>query len=167
MGAELTWRHNAHSLVQGNGAQAASGWKQRLSFTLVLAAIQLEVSLSSSHFLIHRLSHLHLTGSCQFSPHAKLQRTNPAHISTHHHDHSVNCSVEIWHAFKCGTLALGFGCAPWVPLTEPLHKSFACIFHFCHREASFRELCSHSSSQTEVSVFGDIEVSCLRDLALH
>lgn len=39
--------------------------------TLVLAAIQFEVSESSSHFLIHFLNKLHLTGSCQFSPHTK------------------------------------------------------------------------------------------------
>lgn len=39
--------------------------------TLVLAAIQFEVSESSSHFFIHFLSKLHLTGSCQFSPHTK------------------------------------------------------------------------------------------------
>lgn len=44
--------------------------------TLVLAAIQLEVSLSSSHFFIHFLSHLHFTGSCQFSPHEKLKQKN-------------------------------------------------------------------------------------------
>ena len=49
--------------------------KDRLScrLTFVLAAIQFDVSLSSSHFFIHLRSHLHLTGSCQFSPHAKLQ----------------------------------------------------------------------------------------------
>jgi len=41
------------------------------SQTFVLAAIQLEVSESSSHFLIHFLSRWHLTGSCQFSPQAK------------------------------------------------------------------------------------------------
>jgi len=39
--------------------------------TFVLAAIQLEVSESSSHFFIHFLSRWHLTGSCQFSPQAK------------------------------------------------------------------------------------------------
>lgn len=41
------------------------------NFTLVLAAIQLDVSESSSHFLIHFLNKLHFTGSCQFSPHTK------------------------------------------------------------------------------------------------
>lgn len=43
-----------------------------LGHSFVLAAIQLEVSLSSSHFLIHFFNHLHLTGSCQFSPQLKL-----------------------------------------------------------------------------------------------
>lgn len=42
-----------------------------LGHSFVLAAIQLEVSLSSSHFLIHLFNHLHLTGSCQFSPYLK------------------------------------------------------------------------------------------------
>lgn len=54
--------------------------------TFVLAAIQLDVSLSSSHFLIHFFSHLHLTGSCQFSPHAKLQQNTgvfPHLLHTH------------------------------------------------------------------------------------
>lgn len=41
--------------------------------TFVLAAIQLDVSLSSSHFFIHFRNHIHLTGSCQFSPQAKLK----------------------------------------------------------------------------------------------
>uniref|UniRef100_A0A8W7P959 Uncharacterized protein n=1 Tax=Anopheles coluzzii TaxID=1518534 RepID=A0A8W7P959_ANOCL len=39
--------------------------------SFVLAAIQLEVSESSSHFLIHFFSNRHCTGSCQFSPHSK------------------------------------------------------------------------------------------------
>lgn len=39
--------------------------------SLVLAAIQLDVSESSSHFFIHFLSSRHWTGSCQFSPHSK------------------------------------------------------------------------------------------------
>lgn len=47
-----------------------------LGHSLVLAAIQLDVSESSSHFLIHFFSQQHLTGSCQFSPHAK-QKTCP------------------------------------------------------------------------------------------
>lgn len=42
--------------------------------TLVLAAIQLDVSLSSSHFLIQRFNQRQRAGSCQFSPHAKLER---------------------------------------------------------------------------------------------
>jgi len=42
-------------------------------FTLVLATSQFDVSLSSSHFLIHSLSHLHCTGSCHISLQAKLQ----------------------------------------------------------------------------------------------
>uniref|UniRef100_A0A6B0UUH3 Uncharacterized protein n=1 Tax=Ixodes ricinus TaxID=34613 RepID=A0A6B0UUH3_IXORI len=42
-----------------------------LGHSLVLAAIQLEVSLSSSHFFCHFLSRWHLTGSCQFSPQEK------------------------------------------------------------------------------------------------
>nr|CAD7257264.1 unnamed protein product [Timema shepardi] len=42
-----------------------------VSPTLVLADIQLDVSESSSHFLIHFLSKWHLTGSCQFSPQEK------------------------------------------------------------------------------------------------
>lgn len=41
--------------------------------TLVFATSQFEVSLSSSHFLIHSFSHLHCTGSCHISQHAKLQ----------------------------------------------------------------------------------------------
>lgn len=39
--------------------------------SFVLAAIQFDVSESSSHFLIHFLRYLHKTGSCQFSPHSK------------------------------------------------------------------------------------------------
>lgn len=42
-----------------------------LGHSLVFAAIQLLVSESSSHFLIHFLSKWHFTGSCQFSPHEK------------------------------------------------------------------------------------------------
>jgi len=47
--------------------------------TLVFATSQLDVSLSSSHFLIHSLSHLHCTGSCHISLHAKLQSHHTAH----------------------------------------------------------------------------------------
>lgn len=47
-----------------------------LGHSLVLAAIQFDVSESSSHFLIHFLRYLHKTGSCQFSPHSK-QNTWP------------------------------------------------------------------------------------------
>lgn len=39
--------------------------------TFVLAAIQLDVSESSSHFFIHLLSKWHFTGSCHASPQAK------------------------------------------------------------------------------------------------
>ena len=42
--------------------------------TFVFAAIQFDVSLSSSHFRIHFRSQKHFTGSCQFWPHAKLKQ---------------------------------------------------------------------------------------------
>lgn len=51
-----------------------------LFLTLVFATSQFDVSLSSSHFLIHSFSHLHCTGSCHISPHAKLQ---PQHAPVH------------------------------------------------------------------------------------
>lgn len=44
--------------------------------TFVLAAIQLDVSESSSHFFIHFFKISHFTGSCQFSPQEK-QNTCP------------------------------------------------------------------------------------------
>lgn len=55
-------------------------WLQPPSFSMVtlhfghsfvFAAIQFDVSESSSHFLIHFFKNLHKTGSCQFSPHSK------------------------------------------------------------------------------------------------
>lgn len=49
--------------------------------TLVLAAIQFDVSESSSHFLIHFLNKLHLTGSCQFSPHTKQNKCKHRQIT--------------------------------------------------------------------------------------
>jgi len=51
-----------------------AGIQQRRIATFVFATSQFDVSLSSSHFLIHSLSHLHCTGSCHISPHAKLQQ---------------------------------------------------------------------------------------------
>lgn len=51
-----------------------------LGHSFVLAAIQFDVSESSSHFLIHFLRYLQSTGSCQFSPHSK-QNTCP-HLQT-------------------------------------------------------------------------------------
>lgn len=42
-----------------------------LGHSFVLAAIQLDVSESSSHFLIHLRSRRHCTGSCHCSPHSK------------------------------------------------------------------------------------------------
>ena len=49
--------------------------------SLVLAEIQLLVSLSSSHFLIHFLMRWHLTGSCQFSLQAKQKEWPQAHLT--------------------------------------------------------------------------------------
>lgn len=55
-------------------------WLQPPSFSIVtlhfghsfvFAAIQFDVSESSSHFLSHFLSNRHCTGSCQFSPQSK------------------------------------------------------------------------------------------------
>ena len=45
--------------------------RNQSSPTLVLAAIQLEVSESSSHFLIHLRRRVQRTGSCQLLPQAK------------------------------------------------------------------------------------------------
>ena len=49
--------------------------------SLVFAEIQLLVSLSSSHFLIHFLMRWHLTGSCQFSLQAKQKEWPHAHFT--------------------------------------------------------------------------------------
>lgn len=76
-----TFMYNALSCIYSKEMTHTVVWMVKLWPTLVLAAIQLEVSLSSSHFLIHFLSHLHWTGSCQFSPHAKLQEI---HVSINH-----------------------------------------------------------------------------------
>ena len=43
----------------------------------MFAASQLDVSLSSSHFLIHIFNTLHWTGACHISPHIKLQQSRP------------------------------------------------------------------------------------------
>jgi len=65
--------------------------------TRVLAAIQFDVSLSSSHFLIHFLSHLHWTGSCQFSPQLKLCKPTHTHnVSWNHLPEDTVSASSLW-----------------------------------------------------------------------
>ena len=52
-----------------------------LGHSLVLAEIQLLVSLSSSHFLIHFLIRWHRTGSCQFSLQLKQKEWVHRHLT--------------------------------------------------------------------------------------
>lgn len=65
-------------------------WLQPPSFSIVtlhfghsfvFAAIQLDVSESSSHFLIHFFKKRHSTGSCQFSPHSKQNTCAHLHVT--------------------------------------------------------------------------------------
>jgi len=53
----------------------------KFSITFVLAAIQLDVSESSSHFLIHLRNSAHRTGSCQLFPHAKQNVCPQRHVT--------------------------------------------------------------------------------------
>lgn len=70
-----------HHIIVNNFSLTFS---HRQFLTLVLAAIQFEVSESSSHFLIHRLRRLHLTGSCQFSPQEKQNVWLHLHVTGRH-----------------------------------------------------------------------------------
>ena len=53
----------------------------QVGHSLVLAEIQLDVSESSSHFLIHFLIKWQRTGSCQFSEHAKQNEWPHRHLT--------------------------------------------------------------------------------------
>ena len=91
---ELPWGSQGPRQTQQKSALQAwflqIMWLQPPSFSmiaphfghsLVLAEIQLDVSESSSHFLIHFLIRWQRTGSCQFSEHAKQNEWPHRHLT--------------------------------------------------------------------------------------
>ncbi|KAJ8975508.1 hypothetical protein NQ317_010623 [Molorchus minor] len=69
-----------------------------LGHSFVLAAIQLDVSESSSHFFCHFLSRAHLTGSCQFSPQAKQKTWLHLHATGFDSTGYLNNGVDFFDA---------------------------------------------------------------------